>query len=53
MAITGSYSVLLFVYQSVMILLLVLAILFFIYVFKVLRKLNKFLDKKLDETEVS
>lgn len=52
MEITGDYSVGLFIYQLTMILLIVLAIAFFVYVFKVFRKLNKFLDRKLDENQL-
>ncbi len=49
MEITNDFSIGLFIYQLIMILLAILAIAFFVYVFKVFRKLNKFLNKKLEE----
>lgn len=52
MEITSDFSVGLLIYQLMMILIAVLAIVFFVYVFKVFRKLNKFLDRKLDENKL-
>jgi len=52
MEITSDFSVGLLIYQLMMILIAVLAIVFFVHVFKVFRKLNKFLDRKLDENKL-